>query len=143
MKGPLAPGVLLLRLMVSTLLFIHGAARVQNGVDGFGVWLEGEGVPMGLVVAWLVTGMELVGTPLLALGRFVRPLCVWFTGVLVAGIVMVHYPEGWFVVGAGRNGMEYSVLLITCLTSLSMAHGGASSPAPAGKDKKEKKDKKK
>ena len=22
---------------------------------------------------------------------------------------------GWFVVGAGRNGMEYSVLLIACL----------------------------
>lgn len=143
MKGPLAPGVLLLRLMVSTLLFIHGAARVQNGVDGFGSWLESQGIPLGLGVAWLITGMELVGTPLLALGKFVRPLCLWFSCILVGGIVMVHLPEGWFVVGAGRNGMEYSALLITCLVSLSLAHGGSSPPATPGKDKKEKKDKKK
>lgn len=34
------------------------------------------------------------------------------------GIVLVHAPEGWFVVGLGRNGMEYSVLLIVCLLSL-------------------------
>ena len=31
---------------------------------------------------------------------------------------MVHAKAGWFVVGAGRNGMEYSVLLIVCLLAL-------------------------
>ena len=35
--------------------------------------------------------------------------------VYLAGIVLVHAPAGWFVVGLGRNGMEYSVLLIACL----------------------------
>jgi len=31
------------------------------------------------------------------------------------GIALAHFPDGWFVVGGGRNGMEYSVLLILCL----------------------------
>jgi putative oxidoreductase len=31
-------------------------------------------------------------------------------------------PHGWFVVGLGRNGMEYSVLLIVCLLAVAYAH---------------------
>lgn len=34
------------------------------------------------------------------------------------GIVLVHYQEGWFVVGGGRNGMEYNFLLICVLISI-------------------------
>jgi putative oxidoreductase len=26
--------------------------------------------------------------------------------------------DGWFVVGGGRNGMEYSVVLIACLFAM-------------------------
>lgn len=59
--------------------------------------------------------MELLGTPLLAAGRFVVPLASYFVLVLLVGIAMVHAPEGWFVVGLGRNGVEYSVLLILSL----------------------------
>jgi hypothetical protein len=29
-------------------------------------------------------------------------------------------PKGWFVVGGGRNGMEYSVLLILCLVVIAL-----------------------
>jgi putative oxidoreductase len=42
--------------------------------------------------------------------------------ILIAGIVMVHYPEGWFVVGGGRNGMEYNFLLIAVIVSLMLPH---------------------
>ncbi|WP_295793028.1 hypothetical protein [Mucilaginibacter sp.] len=35
--------------------------------------------------------------------------------VLVVGIFLDHMHDGWFVVGGGRNGMEYSVVLIACL----------------------------
>ena len=37
------------------------------------------------------------------------------------GIVLVHAPSGWFVVGGGRNGMEYSVLLIAVLLAQAWA----------------------
>ncbi len=31
------------------------------------------------------------------------------------GLILVHVPAGWFVVGLGRNGLEYSVPLIIAL----------------------------
>lgn len=112
----------LLRVTVAALLFVHGAARVALGiVDDFGGFFAAHGFPCGLACAWIVTLMELLGAPALAAGRFVRPLALWFATVLTAGIVLVHAPSGWFVVGAGRNGMEYSVLLVVCLLLLAWA----------------------
>jgi putative oxidoreductase len=37
------------------------------------------------------------------------------------GIILVHAKEGWFVVGAGRNGVEYSVLLIAVFVALAIS----------------------
>lgn len=45
-----------------------------------------------------------------------------FALILLGGIVLVHGHEGWFVVGGGRNGVEYSVLLLVCLVALYGAH---------------------
>lgn len=109
------------RVAVAILLFVHGVARlVHGGVVPFGGWLESQGFPFGLGIAWFVTGYELVAAPLLALGlrRLVTPLCVVFVAIYSFGIWLVHWPAGWFVVGAGRNGMEYSVLLIVCLLAV-------------------------
>lgn len=105
----------LLRMLVSMLVFVHGLARVLGGsVPAFGEFLADAGLPAGLAIAWFVTVFELAGAPLLALGiaRLVAPLCLVFVLIYTAGLWLVHWPAGWFVVGAGRNGMEYSVLLI-------------------------------
>ena len=111
----------IVRVAVAILLFVHGMARlVHGGVVPFGGWLESQGFPFGLGIAWFVTGYELVAAPLLALGlrRLVAPLCVVFVAIYSFGIWLVHWPAGWFVVGLGRNGMEYSVLLIACLLAV-------------------------
>ena len=42
-------------------------------------------------------------------------------GIIGLGMFLVHYPAGWFVVGAGRNGMEYSVLLLAGLIAVAWA----------------------
>jgi putative oxidoreductase len=113
------PGIVLLRVGVAVLLFIHGVFRiVDGGVTPFGGFLGTKGLPFGPAVAWLLTVVELIGTPLLAIGRFTRPLVVWFALELVAGIVLVHAREGWFVVGGGRNGVEYSVALLIALIAV-------------------------
>jgi len=66
--------------------------------------------------------LEILATPLLAYGLFVLPLCLLHAAIYVVGIAMVHWPAGWFVVGAGRNGMEYSVLLVACLVLVGFRH---------------------
>jgi putative oxidoreductase len=106
------------RILTAALLLVHGIARVSSGgVAPFGEFLAGQGFPAGRGIAWILTAVEIVGALLLIAGRFVPILCAWFIAELFAGIVMVHWKEGWFVVGGGRNGIEYSVLLIACLAA--------------------------
>jgi putative oxidoreductase len=107
-----------IRLAVAVLLFIHGAARIANGtVDDFGSFLGSKGFPAGFFVAWAITLFELVGSVLLAAGFYAWIIALLFAAELAVGIGLVHWREGWFVVGAGRNGMEFSVLLIVMLVA--------------------------
>jgi len=108
-----------LRIVISVLLMIHGIARITLGiVDDFGLFFQEFGVPFGGVLAWAITVLEIVGGALLALGWRARMLALYFAAQITAGILLIHGAEGWFVVGAGRNGMEYSVLLIIVLLAI-------------------------
>lgn len=119
----LSGALLILRLAIAGLLAAHGWARLlSGGVEPFGGWLDSQGLPFGLGIAAAVTALEILGTPLLAWGRWVTWLCLAYCAVYAAGLVMVHLPAGWFVVGLGRNGMEYSALLIVCLGLLAWVH---------------------
>lgn len=107
---------LVLRLTLAALIAAHGWARlVHGGVAPFGVWLQSQGIPLGVAIAWTVTLLEMFGAIVFAAGLLSLPLALMFSAIYVAGIIMVHAPAGWFVVGLGRNGMEFSVLLIVGL----------------------------
>lgn len=43
--------------------------------------------------------------------------------ILVMGIILVHFKEGWFVVGGGRNGVEYNLLLIVVFVHIMFPNG--------------------
>lgn len=119
----LSTAFLVLRVAIAGLLAAHGWARLlAGGVEPFGGWLDSRGLPFGIGIAAAVTALEILGAPLLALGRWVTWLCLACCAVYATGLVMVHMPAGWFVVGPGRNGMEYSVLLIVCLGLLAWVH---------------------
>lgn len=116
-------GLALIRIVLAGLLFVHGVARTTQGtVDDFGVFLDGSGIPLGLGVAWFVTLFELGAAPILAWGRAIAPISLVFAAIYACGIWLVHWSQGWFVVGAGRGGMEYSVLILACLLGLAWAH---------------------
>lgn len=111
-----ALGWTVVRLTVSVLIAAHGWTRfLAGGVAPFGDWLDGLGFPFGLGIAASITAFEIIGTILLALGKFVFPLTLVYAAIYAMGIVLIHASAGWFVVGPGRNGSEYSVLLIICL----------------------------
>jgi putative oxidoreductase len=115
-------GVTILRAAVASVFVVHGLARWINGtVGGFGEYLSGSGLPAGPAIAWTLTIVEIAGGLALALGLLVRPLALWFGVQIAAGIAMIHGKAGWFVVGAGRNGAEYSVLIIACLVAVALA----------------------
>lgn len=114
-----ATGWRLLRFTLAGLIAAHGLARwTFDAVPPFGAWLSSQGWPAGLALAWGITLLEIAGPVLLALGRCIRVLCLAFAALYAMGILLVHAKAGWFVVGLGRNGSEYSVLLIVCLLLL-------------------------
>lgn len=120
--------LILIRVAAAAMMFVHGAARISNGsVDDFGTFLTGQGFPVGFYLAWAITIFELVGSVLFAAGVY-----TWIIGLLFAlhlgvGVALVHWKQGWFVVGPGTNGMEYSVMLI--LVFLAIAYAEYKPPA--------------
>lgn len=111
--------IALLRCVVAILIMAHGIARISNGaVYDFGLFLDQQGFPMGETVAWILTVMEIIGGLALLIGQLVVVFAPLFIIELIMGIALVHFREGWFVVGSGTNGMEYSVLLIFVLTAV-------------------------
>jgi len=120
-----AQAMAIVRVAIGSMMVIHGVTRIATGgVAPFGGFLESQGIPAGVALAWGVTLIEVLGGPLLVAGRFVRWLSLYFAAQLLLGIALVHFREGWFVVGAGRNGMEYSVLLIVAFGAVALASPG-------------------
>lgn len=105
------------RVLVAILFIAHGLIRAYVGtVDDFGTFLDSKGFPFGVVLAWGITLYEIVGGAALAFGKWTQPLALGFVLHQVMGIALVHAKNGWFVVGHGTYGVEYSVLLIgSCL----------------------------
>ncbi len=114
-------GYHLLRVALASVFVVHGVTRVVRGVDGFaGYWQEtfGTSAALGLAASWAVTLVEIAGGLGLGAGRLVAPLAGWFALQLAVGVATIHAKEGWFVVGAGRNGAEYSALIVAGLAAL-------------------------
>ncbi len=115
--------IVVIRIFLAATMIIHAVARINaGGVAPFGEFLTISGFPLGFYLAWAITIFEIVGGIVLAVGYFVPVLALIFAIQLIMGIVLVHAKEGWFVVGLGRNGMEYSVLLIVSLLAIAFAH---------------------
>ena len=109
---------LLLRVIVAIILLTHSIpGMLDGGVNDFGnLYLNQVGfAPVGVLVAWIVKGSHVVCAVLLLLNKYIKWAVIPTVVILIAGIIMVHGPEGWFVVGGGRNGMEYNILLICVL----------------------------
>lgn len=116
----------LLRLAAAVILGMHSIPTILDGsVNDFGnLYLDKVGfAPFGLYVAWAVKLTHLVSVPLLLLERYLKPVALANILILVAGIIMIHYPEGWFVVGRGRNGVEFNFLLIFVLLTIMFPKG--------------------
>ncbi len=114
---------LILRMTVCTIIASHGWHRLlTGGYAPFGDWLNSQGIPFGLAVAWFITLFEVLASPLLALGKKIPQLCAIYIVIYFSGLVMVHWQHGWFVVGSGSNGIEFSVLILAALVSIALPH---------------------
>lgn len=116
---------MILRVTLAGLILAHGWYRcLHGGVAPFGDFLDAKGFVVGDALAWAITIFEMFAPVLLIVGRYVFPVALACSFIYAMGIWLVHAPAGWFVVGAGRNGVEYSVLLIVALLCVGLHHRG-------------------
>ncbi len=117
----------LLRLAVAIIFLSHSLHGIftNNDVNDFGnLFLNKIGfAPFGVFIAWSVVLTQIITAVLLLCNRFVKAAALLNIGILITGIVLVHARDGWFVVGGGRNGMEFSILLIFVLLTLMYPDG--------------------
>ena len=110
---------LVLRSTVALVFLSHTLTRMlADRVTPFGKAFDAWGWPLGIYWAWGVTLWELFGGVLLLLGIKPRLVAPVFIVQMLFGIYLVHMKNGWFVVGHGLNGMEFSVTLIAALLAI-------------------------
>lgn len=116
----------LLRLAVAIILFMHSVPGMfNNGVNTFGtLYLDQIGfAPFGIVLAWTIKLSHLVAALCLLFEKYVKWTSFFTILVLITGIILVHFKEGWYVVGGGRNGVEFNFLLIFALLAIMFPNG--------------------
>lgn len=125
-QGPNPPvGLAILRVVTGVVFIAHGAPKLfGGGVEGLAGMLGGLGVPLAGAAAWIVTLLEFFGGLALVVGFLVAPVALLLSFHMLMGIVLVHAPNGFYVIGPGEGGIELNLLLIASLLTLVLAGPG-------------------
>jgi putative oxidoreductase len=116
----------LLRFAVAVILLVHSVTGMfNNGINDFGKYYLNEVgfAPYGVALAWAVKLSHVAAAICLLINKYVKLASLVTIAILVTGIFMVHLKEGWFVVGGGRNGVEFNFLLIFVLLTIMFPNG--------------------
>jgi putative oxidoreductase len=116
----------LLRLGVAIILLMHSIPGMfDGGINNFGkLYLDQIGFsPLGVPIAWAIKLSHMAAAICLLFEKYVKWASIVTIFILVMGIIMVHFREGWFVVGGGQNGVEFNFLLIIVLLTIMFPNG--------------------
>jgi putative oxidoreductase len=126
--------LLILRLVLGGVFFIHGAQKALGWFGGHG--LSGtlnfftQNMGLSMLVAVLVVAAEFLGALGLIVGFLTRLAAAGIFAVMVGAIAMVHLKYGffmnWFGAQAGE-GIEYHLLAIAISLALVLGGGGMAS----------------
>ena len=95
------------RVIVGFMMFAHGVDKLSGGaagIAGFGEFLSSAGLPAGLLLAWFVTFLELVGGAMLILGLLSRVIAGLMTVELLVAITLVTGARGLI---SGEEGVGF------------------------------------
>jgi putative oxidoreductase len=120
-------GLAILRVVVGVVFIAHGAPKLFGGAEMTADFFLQIGIPLPLLAAWVVALLEFFGGIVLILGFLVTPVALLLSLQMLLGIILVHAPNGWYVVGSGQGGVEFNVLLLAALLALVFAGPGLAS----------------
>ncbi|MDD8018903.1 MAG: DoxX family protein [Bacteroidota bacterium] len=112
----------LLRIVLGIVIISHGALRVyQHEISGLGEFFSAHKIPQGLLAAWILTILQIIGGATFLFGRYVKPIGFIFAAGLVLNIYFVSGINGWSLIHAERTGLEYNVVLLTAFLSVALS----------------------
>lgn len=123
-------GLAALRVVVGVTFIAHGAPKLfRGGVGDLARMLADLGIPLPEAAAWAVSLLEFTGGLALVIGLLVTPFALALGVHMAAGILLVHAPAGWHVVGPlaqhPPGGVELNAVLLAALFALVLAGPGA------------------
>jgi putative oxidoreductase len=103
-----------LRVATGLMFFAHGWVHLKRVREGPGVanWFASLGMRQPVLNAWMVTIVEVVGGPMLALGLLTPLAAASVVGVAVVAWITNHRKAGFFVYNRPTEGWEY-VMIVT------------------------------
>lgn len=122
---------LVLRVMLGVVFFPHGAQKALGWFGGPG--LEGtltfftHSMSIPYAFAVLAIAAEFLGSIGLIAGLLTRVAAFGIACNMVVAIVMVHFPNGFFMNWSGKQageGIEYHLLVIAIALALMIKGGG-------------------
>jgi putative oxidoreductase len=116
----------LLRAAVAVILIMHSIPTILDGsVNQFGsLYLNTVGFnPIGVPLAWIIKLSHVACAICLLVDKYVKWASFITIVILLAGIIMLHGKEGWFVLGRGHDGVEFNFLLIVVLVTIAFPKG--------------------
>ncbi len=120
-------GMAVMRVVTGIVFMGHGAPKFglvgDGGLAGTAGALEGMGIPLPMVSAFLVAFFELVGGALLVIGFLTR---IWAAGLAFAmliAVTLVHFSNGMF----GQGGYQWALLMMACSLALLIDGAGKGS----------------
>lgn len=115
----------LLRVVTGVIYIAHGWPKIMGGVPDTAAFLGQLGIPAPTAAAWFIALLESLGGLALLLGIFVAPVALLLAIHMLVGIVLVHAPMGFYVIGPGQGGMEFNLILIAALVTLALQGPGS------------------
>lgn len=116
-------GLLVIRLALGPMLFVHGWNKVfgGGGLTGTARWFEGMGLRPGWLHARLAAFTEMGAGVLMAAGLLTGLSSMAFTGLMAVAAFTDHAGKGYFIF---KGGCEYVVLIAMVAVGLAAAGPG-------------------
>jgi putative oxidoreductase len=120
-----------LRVVVGSVMFVHGAQKVLGwfqgpGFDGALQGFVSMGIPEALAVTAILT--EFLGGVALVIGFLGRVAALGIAIEMIVAVALVHLPHGFFMNWTGTQGgegFEYHVLLVAMAAPIVVRGAGA------------------
>lgn len=120
MKNGMNPelGLTILRVVLGVIFIAHGLPKLTGGIEGTAEFFGMLGIPAPLVAAWFIALLETLGGLMLLIGFVVTPVSLLLVAHMLAGIILFHAPNGFYVIGPGHDGVEFNLVLIAALLAM-------------------------